>query len=220
MFKLDPDRPIGDSALEQICLSGSDAVIVGGTRGITYANTAELLLRIRRYDIPCVLEVSDQAAIVDGFDLYFIPIVLNSASSEWMVGRHQQAVRQYGSLLPWERVVAEGYVILNGQSAAAQVTSARTEMDEADVLAYARTADKLFRFPIFYVEYSGAFGRMDWVKRSAAVLEQARLFYGGGIDSAEKAREASRAADTIVVGNVIYDDLRQALETVSAVLER
>jgi putative glycerol-1-phosphate prenyltransferase len=48
-------------------------------------------------------------------------------------------------------------------------------------------------------------------------LQGAQLFYGGGINSPDKAIQASAAADTIVVGNVVYDNLDQAIATVHAV---
>lgn len=49
------------------------------------------------------------------------------------------------------------------------------------------------------------------------VLEDAVLYYGGGITSAEQAGEMAEFADTVVVGNIIYDDLNAAIETVKAV---
>jgi putative glycerol-1-phosphate prenyltransferase len=120
-------------------------------------------------------------------------------------------------LLHWEQIIPEGYVILNENCTAAALTEANCDLTEQDIIAYARLADKLFRMPIFYMEYSGVFGNMDWVQQAAKVLHGAQLFYGGGIDSPDKALQASTAADTIVVGNVIYDNLDQAIATVHAV---
>ncbi|KEQ25338.1 heptaprenylglyceryl phosphate synthase [Paenibacillus tyrfis] len=219
VFKLDPDREIGDEALERICLSGTDAVMVGGSSGVTFDNTVDLLARIRRYEVPCVLEVSDTEAIVPGFDLFMIPIVLNAGDTQWIVGRHQQALKEYGAILDWDELVPEGYIILNGDSTAAKLTEADVRLDAKDVEAYARIADRLFRCPIIYLEYSGVFGDMELVGRVKGLLSQSRLFYGGGIDSPEKAREAAKAAHTVVVGNVVYDDLERALATVPAVME-
>jgi putative glycerol-1-phosphate prenyltransferase len=120
-------------------------------------------------------------------------------------------------MMQWEQIVAEGYVILNGDSSAAKVTRARTELDTADVVAYGRMAERLFRLPVLYIEYSGTFGDMELVRRTASSLEGARLFYGGGIDGADKARQAAEAAHTIIVGNAIYENLDRALETVQAI---
>lgn len=217
VFKLDPDRQIGDPELERICLSGTDAILVGGSSGITYENTSSLLSRIRRYAVPCALEISSEEALVPGFDLYLVPVVLNTDEGQWMTGRQQRVIRELGPFIDWSRVAAEGYVILNEQCTAAQVTGAKKLQDADDLTAFARMADKLFRLPIFYVEYSGAFGNMEWVREAKQVLEQTRLFYGGGIDGTAKAREAAEAAHTVVVGNIIYDHLERALETVEAV---
>lgn len=217
VFKLDPARSLHDEALERVCLSGTDAIIVGGSSDITYDNTVDLLSRIRKYELPCVLEISSTDAIVPGFDLYFIPVVLNAGNPEWITGQHQRALRDYGALLHWEQLVPEGYVILNENCTAAVLTEAQCDLTELDIIAYARLADKLFRMPIFYMEYSGVFGNMEWVQQAARVMQNAQLFYGGGIDSPEKAVQASQAADTIVVGNVVYENLEQAIATVDAV---
>lgn len=217
VFKLDPERELSDEHLEQICLSGTDAVMVGGSSGVTYENTVDLMSRIRRYTVPCILEVSTDEALVPGFDYYFIPVVLNTDRGEWMTGRQQMALRDFGSMLDWSQIAAEGYVILNEESTAAKLTGAKAPDSLKDLLAYARMADKLFRLPIFYVEYSGVYGNMEWVRRAKDVLEHTRLFYGGGIDSPEKALEAARSAHTIVVGNALYENLPQALATVASV---
>lgn len=214
VFKLDPERTISDQHLQWLCESGSDAIIVGGSSGVTLDNTIDLLTRIRRFALPCVLEVSNIDAIVPGFDYYCIPVVLNTDDMQWVTGYHHEAIKAFGTTLPWHMMVAEGYIIMNAQSTVAKVTGARTVLSEEDVLAYAKLAERLFQFPIVYLEYSGTFGQMDLVKRVAQSLERAQLFYGGGIDSLEKAEQAAAVAHTIVVGNVIYDDITAALQTV------
>jgi putative glycerol-1-phosphate prenyltransferase len=218
VFKLDPDKSISDEDLERVCLSGTDAILVGGSSGITYDNTVDLMSRIRRYEVPCVLEVSHPDVIAPGFDLYFIPIVLNAQDPDWITGHHHTALQEWGAIMPWDQIVPEGYIILNGDCSAARLTNARTDLTAPEAEAYARMADKLFRLPIFYMEYSGVFGDMQLVERSRAVLNGgAQLFYGGGVDDPSKAEQAAQAADTVVVGNIIYENIDRALETVAAV---
>jgi putative glycerol-1-phosphate prenyltransferase len=217
VFKLDPDRKIGEDALEAVCLSGTDAILVGGSSGVTFDNTVELLSRIRRYALPCALELSDPSCGVPGFDGYFIPMVLNTRRKEWLIGHHVEALRDYGHLLPWDSVVGEAYLVLNPDSAVARLTEADAALSDADALAYGQAADKLWNVPVLYVEYSGTYGDMRLVRRIRDGLRQAHLFYGGGIDTPDKAREAAGTADTVVVGNAVYDDLPAALATVDAV---
>lgn len=217
VFKLDPDKEISDDSLDVVCMSGTDAIMVGGSTGVTYENTVDLLSRVRRYELPCVQEVSDLEAVVPGFDLYMIPMVLNTQDPTWIMGRHREGIECYGYMIPWDLVVTEGYIVLNENAAVAKLTGAETSIEAGTAAAYAQIADKLMNLPIVYLEYSGAFGDMETVRTVRRSLDNARLFYGGGITNAQQALEVASISDTIIVGNVVYDDLEQALETVKAV---
>lgn len=217
VFKLDPAKEISDEALEQICESGTDVILVGGTDDVTLDGVLDLLVRVRRYSVPIALEISDVESISAGYDYYFIPTVLNSTDTKWVKDLHHEAIKEFGDVLIWEELVAEGYCVLNPDCKVAQATSAKTDLTEEDVVAYARMAENYFKLPIFYLEYSGAYGDVEMVKATAEVLEKTKLFYGGGITSVEQAKEMAAYADTVVVGNIIYDDLKAALKTVQAV---
>lgn len=217
VFKLDPAKEISDEALEQICESGTDVILVGGTDDVTLDGVLDLLVRVRRYSVPIALEISNVDSISPGYDYYFIPSVLNSTETTWVKDLHHEAIKEYGDVLIWEELVAEGYCVLNPDCKVAQITNAKTDLTEDDVIAYARMAENYFKMPIFYLEYSGAYGDVDMVKATAEVLETTKLFYGGGITSVAQAAEMAAYADTVVVGNIIYDDLKAALKTVQAV---
>lgn len=217
VFKLDPAKDISDEQLEQICESGTDAVIVGGTDDVTLDNVLDLLVRVRRFTVPVALEISTIESVTPGFDYYFIPSVLNSSNPKWFKDLHYEAIKEYGDIMVWDELVAEGYCILNPDCKAAQVTEAIAELDVDDVIAYAHLVEKFFKLPIFYLEYSGMYGDVEIVKAAKNTLSQTKLFYGGGIVKAEQASEMAQLADTVVVGNVIYDNLTEALKTVQAV---
>ncbi|PAY12030.1 heptaprenylglyceryl phosphate synthase [Bacillus sp. 7705b] len=216
VFKLDPNKDLPDEQLEILCESGTNAVIIGGSDGVTEDNVLRMLSQVRRFLVPCVLEVSAIEAIVPGFDLYFIPSVLNSKNPDWIVGMHQKAMKEYGELMSMEEIVAEGYCIVNPDCKAAVLTEADTNLNHDDIIAYARVSE-LLQLPIFYLEYSGALGDIEAVKKTKAVLETSTLFYGGGIKDAETAKQYAEHADVIVVGNAVYENFDEALKTVAAV---
>jgi putative glycerol-1-phosphate prenyltransferase len=217
VYKLDPNKDISDDRLEKLCESGTDAVMVGGTDGVTLEKVLELMARIRRYTVPCILEVSSMESVTPGFDLYFIPTILNSNDTKWITGLHHQAVLEFGEIMDWEEIVMEGYCILNEECKAAKLTSAITTATTEEVKAYAMMAEKMFHLPIFYLEYSGKYGDPHLVSEVKKVLENTVLFYGGGISTVDQAAEMAEKANVIVVGNAIYDDFDQALATVKAV---
>ena len=216
-FKVDPAKTITDDDLERLAESGTDAMIVGGSDGVDLENVLDLLARIRRYSVPVALEVSTVESVTPGFDFYFIPTVLNSTKTEWINGIHHAALKEYGHMMNWDEVMTEGYCIMNPDCTAAKLTGVQEIPDEEDVVAYARMAEHLFKLPVFYLEYSGKFGEPSVVKAAGRVLDNTRLFYGGGISNAEEAKTMAALADTVIVGNVIYTNLSAALSTVEAV---
>ncbi|WP_019413088.1 heptaprenylglyceryl phosphate synthase [Paenisporosarcina sp. TG20] len=217
VFKLDPAKEISDEALKRVCESGTDAILVGGTDGITLDLVLDLLVRVRRYKVPVALEISSIECVSPGFDFYFIPSVLNSTQTTWVKDLQIEAIKEFGDFLNWDELVPEGYCILNPDCKVAHLTEAKTSLSEEDVIAHARLAEYIFKLPIFYVEYSGVYGNPNMVRAAKNVLTNTRLFYGGGITSVDQATEMAKIADTIIVGNHIYNNLHEALETVSAV---
>lgn len=217
VFKIDPAKEISDEDLEKVCESGTDVILVGGTDGVTLDNVLDILVRVRRFSVPVALEISNLESVTPGYDYYFIPSVLNSPDTKWVKDLHHQAIKEFGDIMVWEELVAEGYCILNPDCKVAQVTGAETDLSEDDVIAYARMAEKYFKLPIFYMEYSGTYGDAALVASVKDVLEETKLFYGGGITSVEQAAEMAHVADTVIVGNIIYEDLQAALKTVEAV---
>ena len=214
VFKLDPNKYISDNDLERICESGTDAIIVGGTDGITLEKVLDLMARVRRYTVPCALEVSTIDSITPGFDFYFIPTVLNSEETKGMTGLHHEAVKEYGEIMNWEEIFVQGYCILNEDCKVAKLTNAKTHLTNEDVVAYAMMAEKMFHLPIFYLEYSGEYGDPELVSAVKKTLKTTTLFYGGGIATPEQAKEMAARADVIVVGNIIYTNIEAALKTV------
>jgi len=217
IFKLDPAKEISDEDLDRICESGTDAIIVGGTDDVTLDGVLDLLSRIRRsHTVPIVLEVSTEEAITPGFDFYFIPMVLNSKEKKWMMDVQHQAIKKYVDLMEYSEIFFEGYCILNEDAKAFQHTNSYLP-DAEDVQAYAYMAEHIFHLPIFYMEYSGTYGDPALVQSVKKELNETLLFYGGGIENAEQAKEMKQISDVIIVGNSIYTDIKNALKTVEAV---
>ena len=216
VFKLDPAKEISDEQLELLCESGTDAVIVGGTDHVTLDGVLDLLSRIRRYTVPCILEISTMEAITPGFDYYFIPMVMNSKEKKWMMDIQHQAIKQFKDIMNWDEICVEGYCILNEDAKAFTHTNCYLP-DEEDVTAYAHMAEHVFHLPIFYMEYSGTYGDTALVEKVSNQLENTMLFYGGGIENNLQAKEMAAHADVIIVGNSIYTNFKSALKTVKAV---
>ncbi|MBF0814512.1 heptaprenylglyceryl phosphate synthase [Staphylococcus saprophyticus] len=214
IFKLDPAKPISDEDLGLICRSGTDAIMIGGTDNVTEDNVSHLMKKVNTHSVPLIFEFSNLESIVPGFDLYFIPTVLNSMDVKFHNGMLLEALKNYGYLIDFEEIVFEGYVVLNPDCKVAKLTQANTQITTEDIEAYAQMINDIYKLPVMYIEYSGVYGEVDMVEAAAYSLSNTQLFYGGGISDYEEAEEMASVADTIIVGNIIYEDINKALKTV------
>lgn len=222
VVKVDPDKPLasGDT-FEDVCATGTDAIAIGGTTGITEEKMNRVIDACRSYDVPLYQEPSHPGVVVDdpALDGYLVPTVFNAGDVFWITGAHKDWLKMDGEL-DWERTVMEAYIVLNPDSGVATYTEADCEQDAADVAAYATVAERLFNQSIVYVEYSGAFGDPDIVAAAHDAVEDATLFYGGGIHDYETAATMSSRADVIVVGNLLHDAGAEAVRrTVEACID-
>ncbi|MFB9860944.1 heptaprenylglyceryl phosphate synthase [Salinicoccus siamensis] len=213
VFKLDPAEEIGDEALARICESNTDAIIIGGTDNITEDNVLNLMARVRRFAVPLALEVTSPEAVIPGFDHYFIPAVFNTGDIKWQHGIMLDALADYGHLLDYDEVSLLPYLIMNPDSKAFKKAQGR-EITEEMLPHYINMLDKLYQVPYIYIEYSGVYGNPELMKRVRENTTRSHIIYGGGISTRGQAEEMAEHADTIVVGNVIYDSMKKALKTI------
>lgn len=221
--KLDPERPTTPALLDAVFASGTDAIMVGGSTGMTQEAVFGLLSRLSDAPMPVVLEVSSLESAMPGAALFCIPLVLNTKDAAWMGGAQAHALTNIlpvvGPIIPWHLLLPEAYLVLNPDSTVARLTGADTGMNAAAAAAYAAFAGRVLRLPVIYVEYSGAFGDLDLLRAVKENAGEAHVIYGGGVVTGEQAARAGAIADTVVVGNLAYSEPARLRETVLAIRE-
>jgi phosphoglycerol geranylgeranyltransferase len=219
ILKVDPDKDLVEGeTFEDVCQTGTDAIEIGGTLDMTQEKMRRVIDACRKYDVPLYQEPSNPAVVVDDDALagYLVPVVLNAGDVAWITGAHKEWVRI--SDIDWTRTHTEAYIVLNPDASVAQLTDADCDQSAEDVASFATVAEKMFGQDIVYVEYSGTYGDPEMVAAAQDALEEATLFYGGGIHDYDSAYEMGRRADTVVVGNLLHDQGCDAVrETVEGV---
>ena len=221
IVKLDPDKELyGDETFADVCATGTDAIEIGGTTGMTESKMERFVKpcveACADHGVDCYVEPSHAGAVVhaDGLDGYFVPIVLNAGDPFWTTGAHRHWVKEDADI-DWDRTFTEAYIVLNPDSSVADYTEADCALDAADVAAYAEVAERMFGQQIVYIEYSGTFGDPEIVGAAHDALDEATLFYGGGVGDYDAAYQMGQRADTVIVGDLTHDDGADAVrETV------
>ena len=219
ILKLDPDKELpAGVTYGDLCATGTDAIEIGGTMGMTEENMTAVIEACAEHDVPLYQEPANPGVVVDNDALagYLIPTVFNAGSPFWITGAHKEWVRIEGDL-EWDRTFMEAYIVMNPEADVATLTEADCDLGTDDVAAYARIAEQMFGQEIVYVEYSGTYGDPEIVQAAASTLEESTLFYGGGIHDYDSAYTMATEADVIVVGNLAHDeDVDAVRETVEA----
>ena len=217
VLKVDPDKELPeDVTYDEVVSTGTDAIEIGGTTGVTAQKMQRVVKACGRQDIPVYIEPSTLTNVVhlDEVDGYLIPTVMNAGDPAWITGMHKEWVRLDGDI-DWSCTFTEAYIVLNPESAAAIYTQANCDLDVEDVAAYAEMAERMLGQEIVYVEYSGRLGDPTKVRAAKAALDEATLFYGGGIHDYDSAHEMRSIADTVIVGDLFHDEGIEAVrETV------
>jgi phosphoglycerol geranylgeranyltransferase len=215
--KLDPDKKNTPQILKTVLESNTDAIMISGTQGITKSNVNDLYKELKESTTkPLIVEPVHKSAIIYDIDFIYIPVVLNTSMLDWVQNMH---VDWLGDLvkeeknLPWEKVISEGYIILNPESTVAKVTKANTNLSNEKVASYANYG-QLLGMDAIYLEYSGTYGSLETVQFTKKFMNKSKFFYGGGISSKEQSKEMLKYADTIFVGNIIYSDLIAYINTI------
>lgn len=232
--KVDPAKSLPD---DLGMLAGTDMVVVGGSDDVTAENTLATIERLAAdtHNIPILQEpyrsdhVSrDGLSLIEGLA---VPAVYNGDRRHFL-SKHIELFTQLASTpgdlrgadLPFigsfvesrgqdfvdslvDNIVAEGYVIQNPDSRAAKVSGAPTPFRTEEVAGAALATETFYRFPVFYIEYSGMYGGTEDVRAAADHLEETILLYGGGIRTGEQTADILEAgADAVVVGDCFHDD--------------
>ena len=206
--KIDPDKDLVEGeTFEDVCATGTDALEIGGTLDMTEEKMERVIDACAKHDVPVYQEPSNPGVVIDddALDGYLIPTVFNAKDSFWVTGAHKEWVRIEDGL-DWDRTHTEAYIVLNPDSSVAEYTEADTDQTAEDVASFARVAEKMFGQEIVYVEYSGTYGDTEKVAAAHDALDEATLFYGGGIHDYDSAYGMAKHSDAVVVGNLLHDE--------------
>ncbi|MFB6253754.1 MAG: phosphoglycerol geranylgeranyltransferase [Halobacteriaceae archaeon] len=219
ILKIDPDKSLVDGeSFNDVCQTGTDAIEIGGTTGMTQENMQRVVDACSKYDVALYQEPSNPGVVIEheGLDGYLVPIVLNAGDTFWITGAHKEWVRLDD--INWPQTYTEAYIVLNEDAAVAEYTEADCDQTAEDVAAFATVAEKMLGQKIVYIEYSGRLGDPEIVAAAADACDDAQLFYGGGIHDYESAYMMGQHSDTIVVGNLLHEEGVAAVrETVKGV---
>ncbi|WP_245634101.1 heptaprenylglyceryl phosphate synthase [Halalkalicoccus paucihalophilus] len=212
-------------------LEDTDLVIIGGSDGVTRADTETTIQQIRESfpDLPLVQEpyapVQISSETTANVDWIIVPVVFNG-DRDHFVGNHVRMLSQLGSDLEGllgqdisvmdvvEKLVPVGYVIQNINSKAATIAGVSEPLSVAQVRGAALATEILYDFPVFYVDYAERFGGTADTVAAATYFEDTALLYSGGIDSAQKATDVLAAgADGVIVDKCFHEDVEAFTRT-------
>jgi phosphoglycerol geranylgeranyltransferase len=209
MTLIDPAKQ-SPAASGKISLSagkaGSDAIMVGGSTGVTQENLDQTVDNIKKNGgLPVIYFPSGASAIAKRADAIYFMSLLNSRNVRNVTGEHWKGapiIRKLGL-----ETISMGYVIVEPGMKVGEVGEADLVMrdDIARAVGYG-IATELFGMEFLYLEAGSGAPEPVPVEMIEAVRRNIRipLIVGGGITSADRASDVAKAgADIVVTGTLV-----------------
>lgn len=80
VVKIDPDKELPDGeTFADVCATGTDAIAIGGTTGVTEGKMEAVIDATAQYDVPVYQEPSSSSVVIHSrhLDGYLVPTVFN-----------------------------------------------------------------------------------------------------------------------------------------------
>ncbi len=209
MTLIDPDDQSSEKAAEIAKAAknaGTDAIMIGGSTGITKELMDETIKEIKKsIEIPVIIFPNSASVLSQYADALYFMSLLNSEDREMLIGQQVKGaiyVKKLG-LEP----VPMGYIIVEPGMTVGKVGRAKlVPRERPDIaVAYALAAQYLGMRLVYLEAGSGAPEPVPPEMVRAVKNEiDVPLIVGGGIRTEEQARELSKAgADIIVTGTIV-----------------
>ncbi len=191
------------------CALGTDAIMIGGSTGVTQDNLDKTALEIKHNsNVPSIYFPSGASAMSANCDAIYFMSMVNSRSLDWVI-REQVAGAPAVKKLGLEPL-SMAYIIVEPGMKVGEVGQADVIPRDNPKLAasYALAGELLGMRSVYLEAGSGAPAHVpsdmiSYVKKSISVP----LIVGGGIRDATAAREVRDAgADVIVTGTIVEEN--------------
>lgn len=220
MTLLDPEKEVeGESIGKFIEGSGSDAIMLGGSTGITEDMLDNTIKELKSStSLPVILFPSSAGTLSRYADAIYFMSLLNSRNVRVIVREQKRAVKiikEYGI-----DTIPMGYVIIEPGMKVGEVGEAdvvkRDDLESA--VEYSLVA-QYFGMKLVYLEAGSGAPEPVPENMVSAVRKELGipLIVGGGIRTPDDAQRVARAgADIVVTGTIVEEDA----ETLTAIVDR
>lgn len=227
MTLLDPEKQSAEEAAKmsaEAAAAGTDAIMVGGSTGVTQDKVDNTILAIKAAaKLPVILFPASSANLSPHADALYFMSLLNSRDPRLIIGEQRLAapiVRAWGL-----ETIPMAYLVVEPGMRAGQVGDAEliTRKNPVVAVQYALAA-QMFGMKLVYLEAgSGAPEPVpDRLIRAVRDAIDIPVVVGGGIRTPEAARTVAQAgADIVVTGTIVEvaregDALRRIVDAVKA----
>lgn len=221
---IDPDKTRPHEAVElvrQMVKYGTDAILVGGSIGVSQVDVDEVIKAIKEHvKIPVIIFPGNVSGISRYADAILFMSLLNSLDPYYIVGAQllgSVIVKKFGL-----EAIPTAYIVIGEGGAAGHIGRAYgVPPGKPEIAAtYALTASMLGMRFVYFERGSGVqdIVKPETVSLTKKLVNNIFLIVGGGIRSEDKAAKlASAGADAIVTGTIIEEDPEKASRIIKAI---